>query len=257
MATLTEKLLGARVKSADGKAVGTVEMVFGDSNGTPAWAWMRAGKKVRFVPLARSRVSSGGLKIPYDSQTIKHGPNLDAGQRMSLAQARELSTYFGLPGPEQQARPAGKHAPYKRAGQRAPAKRAGIQAQEESVVRREEKFEIGTEKRETGSVRLHRYVDVEPVEESVRVVHEEYGIERVAAAGEEVTDDFSEDEREIVLHEEQPFMRKKTVPVERVRLTVTEVEEDKPVRGELRRERVEVEPQRPAKRGKSQRRRQR
>ena len=38
------------------------------------------------------------------------------------------------------------------------------------------------------------------------------------------------------------MLRKEVVPVERVRLTARRVEEDKTIRDEIRRERIEIEP---------------
>ena len=48
--------------------------------------------------------------------------------------------------------------------------------------------------------------------------------------------------QEIVLHEERVVLRKELVPVERVRLRARRVGTDSTVRDELRRERIEVEP---------------
>src|SRR5215470_8286136 len=105
MTTQAEDLLGARVTGADGKVVGTVEQVFRDDvDGTPAWARVRAGKTGRFVPLGSSQVTPDGLSVPFDSQRILSGPDIDAGQHMSAAQAEELSRYYGLIVPSQQSR---------------------------------------------------------------------------------------------------------------------------------------------------------
>jgi len=89
---------------------------------------------------------------------------------------------------------------------------------------------------------LHKYVDVEPVEQTVHVFHEEYEIERVPISAEEqVRGEIAEAEQEIALHEERPVLRKKAVPVERVRLKAKRVDEDRTLRDEIRKERVEVE----------------
>src|SRR5215469_3647674 len=105
MTTQAEDLLGARVTCADGKVVGTVEQVFRDDvDGTPAWARVRAGKTGRFVPLGSSQVTADGLSVPFDSQKILSGPDIDAGQHMSASQAEELSRYYGLIVPSQQPR---------------------------------------------------------------------------------------------------------------------------------------------------------
>lgn len=230
MTMQAEELLGAQVTGADGKVVGTVEQVFRDDvDGTPAWARVRSGKTGRFVPLGSSQVTKDGLSVPFDSQKIMGGPNIDAGQHMSAVQAEELSRYYGLTVPSQQA-------------QQAKQPRGGL-TDEEWLVRQEERLQVGKEMLETGRVRLHRYVDVEPVEQAVHVFHEEYDIERIPVSGDERTHNFEEGEQEIVLHEERAILRKETVPVERVRLRARRVEEDKTIRDEIRRERIEIEPE--------------
>jgi uncharacterized protein (TIGR02271 family) len=222
MTTQAEALLGAQVTGADGKVVGTVEQVFRDDvDGTPAWARVRAGKTGRFVPLGSSQVTKDGLTVPFDTQKIMGGPNIDAGQHMSAAQAEELSRYYGLTVPAQ------------------PRK----MTDEEWLVRQEERLQVGKEMLETGHIRLHKYVDVEPVEQVVHVFHEEYDVERIPiTADERIRGNIEEGEQEIILHEERAVMHKEVVPVERVRLRTMRVEEDKTYRDEIRRERIEIEP---------------
>ena len=62
----------------------------------------------RFVPLGSSQVTRDGLNVPFDTQKIMGGPNIDAGQHMSAAQAEDLSRYYGLTVPTQQAQPQGQ-----------------------------------------------------------------------------------------------------------------------------------------------------
>jgi sporulation protein YlmC with PRC-barrel domain len=104
MRTQPEALLGARVTGSDGKVIGTVEQVFRDDvDGTPTWARVRSGKTARFVPLGNSQVTADGLSVPFDSPKVMNGPGIEAGQHMSAAQAEELSRYYGLLIPAQQA----------------------------------------------------------------------------------------------------------------------------------------------------------
>ncbi len=265
MTTQAEDLLGARVTGADGKVVGTVEQVFRDDvDGTPAWARVRAGKSGRFVPLGSSKVTADGLSVPFDSKKIMSGPEIEAGQHMSAAQAEQLSQYYGLTVPAQQRMPAqegmqrGQAMPTDETasagGPRQPSGQGTLteettSAQESTLagpdwlVRQEEQLQIGTQLVETGRVRLHKYVDIQPIEQSVHVFHEEYDIERVPiAAGEQISSDIGESVQELILHEERAVYQKEAVPVERVRLVTKRVGEDKTVRGEIRRERIEVEP---------------
>ena len=117
MRTQPEALLGARVTGSDGKVIGTVEQVFRDDvDGTPTWARVRSGKTARFVPLGNSQVTADGLSVPFDSPKVMNGPDIEEGQHMSAAQCEELSRYYGLAIPGQQA--PREQAP----GQQAPAR---------------------------------------------------------------------------------------------------------------------------------------
>jgi uncharacterized protein (TIGR02271 family) len=248
MTTQAEELLGAQVTGADGKVVGTVEQVFRDDvDGTPAWARVRSGKTGRFVPLGSSQVTRDGLSVPYDTQKIMGGPNIDAGQHMSASQAEDLSRYYGLTVPTQQAQGQQTQTEQAQGQQTQQMQQSqpsrGNLTDEEWLVRQEERLQVGKEMLETGRIRLHRYVDVEPVEQAVHVFHEEYDIERMPVNADERTHDFAEAEQEIILHEERAVLRKELVPVERVRLIARRVEEDKAYRDELRRERIEIEPE--------------
>ena len=284
MTMQAQQLIGAQVTGGDGQVVGTVEQVFNDdADGRPVWARVRAGKRDRFVPLAGSRATGDGLRVPFNTQQIVSGPELDADRHMSAAQAEELSRHFGL-GARQAAQPdaasgsgGGPNDPVggKGKGPDAPAHGSGggpktevrrergerggraerpdvgvpaqagrpdTETRQDWIVRAEERVDVGTETAESGRARLHKYVDVEPVEQAVRVFHEEYEVERVPITAEDqIRGEIGEREQEIILHEERPVFRKETVAVERVRLSVRRVEEDRTFRDEIRKERIEIE----------------
>jgi uncharacterized protein (TIGR02271 family) len=249
MTTQAEDLLGARVTGADGKVVGTVEQVFRDDvDGTPAWARVRAGKTGRFVPLGSSQVTPDGLSVPFESQKILSGPEIDAGQHMSAAQAEELSRYYGLIVPTQQSR--GRMAEdtgeeqqitsQMPVGEQMPGEEMGAS---DWLIRQEERIQVGKEMLETGRVRLHKYVDTESIEQPVHLYREDFEIERIPiTGGEPGSGNLEEGVQEIVLHEERVVLRKELVPVERVRLRTKQIATDSTVRDEIRRERIEVEP---------------
>jgi uncharacterized protein (TIGR02271 family) len=244
MTTQAEDLLGARVTGADGKVVGTVEQVFRDDvDGTPAWARVRAGKSGRFVPLGSSQVTPEGLSVPFDSQKIMSGPDIEAGQHMSAAQAEQLSRYYGLMVPTQQARGDTQQARGDMAEETVAEQPTAEIPDTDWVIRQEEQIQVGKEMLETGRVRLHKYVDVESVEQPVHLYREEYEIERIPISGDEqISGSIGEGVQEVVLHEERAVLRKEMVPVERVRLRTRRVEQDTTVKDQVRRERIEVEP---------------
>jgi stress response protein YsnF len=53
--------------------------------------------------------------------------------------------------------------------------------------------------------------------------------------------DLSDEEHEVILHEERPVVDKETVPVERVRLDKDTVTEDVTVNEEVRKEHIETD----------------
>lgn len=238
-----EELIGARVTGGDGQVVGTVEQVFNDdADGRPVWALIRAGKKDKFVPLGGSRFSKDGLSVPFDSRQIMSSPEVDAGRHMSAAQADELNRHFGLTVPSQgRTDISGQQQDLR--GQRDLRGQDAPPPAGDWLIRAEERVDVGTEVLETGRARIRKYVDVQPIEENVHVYHEEVEIERVPIAPDEQVRGvaLAEDQQEVILHEERPVFRKEAVPVERVRLLVRRVDEDRTFRDEVRRERIEVE----------------
>jgi uncharacterized protein (TIGR02271 family) len=258
------QLIGARVIGGDGQAVGTVEQIFNDDkDGTPVWARVRAGTREVFVPLGGGRVTKDGLNLPFSTRQIMSSPDVGVEQHMSVTQTDQLKRHYGLAVPAQGRSPdaergqAQQDAAMRAQAQREQAlpddtkpglaqtgqgQRGEAQAGQDWMIRTEERFDVGTEVLESGRARLHKYVDVEPVEQTVHVYHEEYEIERVPISAEEqVRGEIGEEEKEISLHEERPVLHKEAVAVERVRLKTKRVDEDRTLRDEIRRERFEIE----------------
>ena len=110
----------------------------------------------------------------------------------------------------------------------------------------EERLRVGTEKRERGRARLRKYVVTENVTKTVPVSHEEIRVEREPISDADVSGtksgpDISEEEQEVVLHEERPVVEKDVVPTERVRLTKETTTHDETVSGEIRKEQVDTD----------------
>jgi uncharacterized protein (TIGR02271 family) len=114
------------------------------------------------------------------------------------------------------------------------------------VTRSEEELTVGTRQREAGRARLRKYVVTEMVTKTVPVSREEVRIER-----EPITDanrddaldgpDISEEEHEVVLHEDEVVVDKQAVAKERVRLGTETVTEEQQVSEEVRKEQIETE----------------
>ena len=117
---------------------------------------------------------------------------------------------------------------------------------DDAMTRSEERVNVGTQTREAGRARLRKYVVTENVTQTVPVSREEVRLER-----EPITDAnygkatsgpaISEEEHEVVLHEERPVVEKEAVPVERVRLDTETVTDQVTVDEEVRKEQIETD----------------
>lgn len=111
----------------------------------------------------------------------------------------------------------------------------------DSVTRYEEELDVGTREVEGGRVRLVKHTVTEQRDMSVPVSHEEVRVVREPADGAPTDRAFADEEAEVTLRREEPVVEKKTKPVEKVRLDKQTVTEQQQVRGEVRKERVDVE----------------
>jgi len=117
---------------------------------------------------------------------------------------------------------------------------------DDAMTRSEEQVRVGTERVNTGTARLRKYVDTEEVNVPVTVQKEKVRLET-----EPITDanrgdalsgpDISEGEHEVTLSEERPVVQKEAVPVERVRLAKDVETEEQTVNESVRKERIDSE----------------
>ncbi|MBR8744109.1 PRC and DUF2382 domain-containing protein [Nocardiopsis sp. MG754419] len=121
-----------------------------------------------------------------------------------------------------------------------------VEAEDEeiSVIRHEERVDIGVERHESGHARMRRIVETEHFDETVPLHHDELEVERRPITDpSEVTDDgvMEDGEQVFTLYEERPVVSKRSVPVEQVHVRKRDVTREEHVEGELRRERIEFE----------------
>jgi uncharacterized protein (TIGR02271 family) len=117
---------------------------------------------------------------------------------------------------------------------------------DEAMTRSEEELRVGTTHQERARARLKKYVVTEQVQQTVPVQREEVRIEREPITETNVDramdgPAISEEEHEVVLHEERPVVEKQAVPKERVRLSKENVTDDVEVSEEVRKEQIEHE----------------
>ncbi|MET1042764.1 MAG: PRC and DUF2382 domain-containing protein [Microbacteriaceae bacterium] len=267
--TLTQRR--GSVYDAAGNKIGKVGQVYlDDQTGRPEWLTVSTGlfgTSESFVPLRDASVSGDDVTVPYDKDKVKDAPRVDADRHLDEDEEQRLYEYYALDydGTEDVDYGTGdsdlrRDTTVGHASGRtdttgyADTTRDDRDRADDAMTRSEEHVRVGTERHETGKVRLRKYVVTENVTKTVPVSHEEVRIEREPITGTNRDDalrgpDISEAEHEVTLHAEEPVVEKKTVPVERVRLDTETVTDDVQVTEKVRKERIDTDVEGDARRG--------
>src|SRR6266496_850311 len=247
-----------------GSKIGTIADIYLDEDtGQPEWATVTTGlfgTKLSFVPLVQARALGDSVQVPYDKDRVKSAPGMQEGGQLSQEEEAYLYRHYGLDYTESRSDsglPAGtgqtidprdrdRDGVYDDVQDTAVGRDMSGPTTDDAMTRSEEELRVGTTQRERGRVRLRKYVTTEQRQVTVPVQREEVRVERepitdanidAATSGPEI----SEEEHEVVLHEEEPLVEKRVVPKERVRLGKQTVTEREQVGGEVRQEHIEVE----------------
>jgi uncharacterized protein (TIGR02271 family) len=228
-------LRGADVISADQEKIGSVEEIFVDEEtGQPEWIGLGTGmfrSKRVLVPVQGAEFGEDAVIVPYSKDQVKDTPDID-GDHVSQEAEQGLYAHYGLDYSE---RRSGSGLP------EGEASGATGTVDETEVVRSEEELQVGKRESEAGRVRLHKWVETEPVEMNVDLKQETARVTR-ETIDQPVSDaEIAEDDVEVALHREEAVVQKQAVAKERVGLEKDVETERETVRDELRKERVEVE----------------
>ena len=239
---------GRELAASDGSKLGSIDEIYLDQETRePEWALINTGlfgTKQTFVPLRNASPAEDTLRVPYDKDQVKDAPRIDADGELSQSEEAQLYRHYGLEYSE-----AAADADSGTAGGvgNGPVGRdvSGPET-DEAMTRSEEELRVGTAERETGRVRLRKYIVTDEVQQTVPVKREAVRIER-----EPITDanrdaalsggDLTEEEHEVTLHAEEPVVEKRTVPKERVRLGKDVEVEERTVSEDVRREEIDID----------------
>ncbi|MFZ1997294.1 MAG: PRC and DUF2382 domain-containing protein [Solirubrobacteraceae bacterium] len=244
---------GRTMIDADGEKIGKINEIYDDpQTGKPEWATVSSGlfgTKSNFVPLAGASPDGEDVRAQVTKDQVKDAPGVEADGELSEQEERRLFEHYNVPYTTEgsttaEGRPdTGQNA---QTDQGTVGRDVSGPETDEAMTRSEEEVRVGTRQREAGRARLHKYVVTESVTKTVPVKREEVRIER-----EPITDgnrdeamsgaDISEEEHEVVLHEEEPVVEKRVVPKERVRLDTETVSEEREVSEEVRKEQIDTE----------------
>ncbi|VXC57829.1 conserved hypothetical protein [Arthrobacter sp. 9AX] len=259
---------GGNVIGSDGEKIGSIGQLYADDDtGEPTWVTVKTGlfgTSQSFVPVEGAYTQGDDLVVPYTKDHVKDAPRVDVDGHLTPEEEDQLYTYY-----ERGARTfseardevdlqgdADLNAGTPSAGTDGYASGAvsggtvghdtSGPTTDDAMTRSEERLNVGTERETAGRARLRKYVTTENVTTTVPVQREEVRLER-----EPITDanrgaaldgpDISEEEHEVILHEERPVVEKETVPVERVRLDKDVVQDDVTINEEVRKEHIEAD----------------
>jgi uncharacterized protein (TIGR02271 family) len=232
---------GEQLRGSDGETLGKIEEIYLDAETRePEWALVTTGlfgTKRSFVPVRDASASGDAVTVPFDKETVKASPTVDADGALSQAEEAELYRHYGL-------QYGGRPAEHDR-GDSVGRDTSGPTT-DDAMTRSEEELRVGTTERESGRVRLQKYVVEEEVTRTVPVRREEVRIEREPITDANVGDatsgpEISDEEHEVVLHEEEPVVEKRVVPKERVRLDKDVKTEQRDVSETVRKEQLDVD----------------
>ena len=233
-------LVGAKVVDRDGDKIGTVGQIYVDpSTGRPNWASVKTGlfgTSESFVPLDDAVEEGDSLRVPYEKAVVKDAPRIDDDAELSPQEEDRLYDYY-----------RGNGTAFSSDSDRGTVGHdTSGPTTDDAMTRSEEHLDVGTERVEAGRARLRKYVVTETEQVEVPVTREEVRVEREPITDANVDDALdgpaiSEEEHEVVLHEERPVVDKETVPVERVRLDKQTVTDTETVADDVRKERIDVE----------------
>ena len=238
------------------------------------------GTSASFVPLQGAEMAGSDIRVAYAKDVVKDAPRIDDDGKLSPDQEEQLYSYYGLAdgsgvetgvsertaddnvdytsrgtSAEYASRGTTADADYATSGTRAGADRVEDETvgrdtsgptTDDAMTRSEERLTVGTATQERGRARLRKYVVTENVTQTVPVQREEVRVERESITDANLADAesgpaISEEEHEVVLHEERPVVEKEAVPVERVRLATDTVTEEATVSEDVRKEKIDTE----------------
>jgi uncharacterized protein (TIGR02271 family) len=249
---------GRTMVGSDGEKIGKISEIYEDpQTGKPEWATVSSGlfgSKSNFVPLAGASADGEDVRAQVTKDQVKDAPGVENDGELSEPEEQHLFEHYNVPYTTEgsttaQGQPEGGQYADSDHGE---SDRGQVghdtsgPTTDDAMTRSEEELRIGTRQREAGRARLRKYVVTEMVTKTVPVEHEEVRIER-----EPITDanrdqdtsgaDISEEEHEVVLHEDEVVVDKQAVAKERVRLGTETVPEDQKVSEEVRKEQIETE----------------
>lgn len=237
-----DALIGSTVHDRNGDKIGKIKHIYFDNEtGAATWAAVSTGmfSGDSLVPLAgaQHQRDKGEVRVSVDKDRVKSAPYLDENGRLSPPAEQELFSHYGI-----DPRRSGWDARGRQRIEQGPDEPMTY-GRDESMIRSEERLNVGTERETVGKAHLRKHVVSEEQTINVPTTHEEVHVERepIADPSDVGRADIGDQEQEVLLHADRVTVDKKTVPVERVRLAVDEVQDQQTVSDTVRKEHIDAD----------------
>jgi uncharacterized protein (TIGR02271 family) len=239
-----DRYLDYTVIDRSGDKVGSVDAIWEDRTGQPAYiavktGWLGLGK-AHVVPAHGADVSheTRKIRLPYTSETIKNAPSFEAQADIDDAAERRIAEYYS------QHRSSWTAERADLAGNM--EENRGSTENEARMTLSEEEVRIGKQEVEAGGVRLRKIVRTETINQPVDLQREEIVVERVPAKDRTPSRTdvaFREEEVFIPLRREEPVVEKTARTKEEIRVGKKHETERRDVSETVRREDVDIQRQ--------------
>lgn len=245
-------LKGKPVFDNAGQKIGGIEDIYlDDRTDQPEWLGLGTGMfgmKHIVVPLQEAQLDGDSIRVPYSKDKVKDAPDVGGEDHVDENTEAELYRYYGVrpdyqPGDEsgrfEEGQASGRGFAEANATSRPPNEpRSG----EARMTRSEEELRVGKREVPAGNVRLHKWVETEPVSEDVELRRETAHVERRPVDKPLGSDaQLGEDEVTMNLTEEEPVIEKTARVKEEVGLGKDAETRTERVTGEVRKERVDID----------------
>ncbi|HUS34786.1 MAG TPA: PRC and DUF2382 domain-containing protein [Verrucomicrobiae bacterium] len=250
------RYIGYAVIDKNSEKIGTVESVWLDGGGDPAYLAVRSGwlgmGRMHVVPAQSAQVSQRdrSIRVPYLVEDIKGAPEFDTAADLQTTDEDRIGGYYGRYGfkregwLERQQKQTRNENP-----QRAQSSESARRVEgEQRVQLKEEQVKVGKREVEYGGVRLRKVVRTEVVNQPVELTREEIVIERVPAgqatqanASGTLNKEFTQEEIYVPLRREEAVVAKEARVTEEVRVGKRKERETRTVSETVRKEDVEIQ----------------
>jgi uncharacterized protein (TIGR02271 family) len=252
-----DELYRGTVYDSTGDKIGSVKQVYtDDTTGEPQFVTVNTGlfgSRESFVPVRGATAKGDEIHVPYTKDFVKDAPGIDADGHMEESEQDELLRYYDYSGGTRDSAidrdvttgvggVGDGSLDLDRDRDLDLGRDRTTDVGDESIVRREEQLNVGTERVETGRLRIRKHVVTEQQTVTVPVEREEFEVVREPIDGTSTTGGaLGEDEIAVTTHAERPVVDKQVVDAERIGVEKRTVTDQERVSADISKEEIDID----------------